>query len=373
MSATELGRVAASEAIERAGVFPEQVNEVIFGQVLTAGTGQAPARQVQLGANIPPEAGALTINKVCGSGLKAVILGAQAILLGDHDCVLVGGMESMSQSPYLLPNARQGFRFGGEDLVDSMIHDGLWDPHNDFHMGQSAEKLAREYNISREEQDQFALESHRKALEAWDRGYFEREVVPVTVDDRGEKRTIDRDERPRSDTSLESLGDLEPAFDPDGTVTAGNASGISDGASALVLASSSFLQEQESMDRSLACLNGYATGGVEPEWVMRAPLQAIEALHRKTGDSMKGYDIIEINEAFAAQGCHLLDQMEIPDDRFNVHGGAVALGHPIGCTGARILTTLVHALHVHEEKNGLASLCLGGGNGVSVSIEAINL
>lgn len=364
--ATSLGTTVARAAINRADVRPDDVDEVIFGHVLTAGAGQAPARQVQLGANIPVSAGALTINKVCGSGLKAVVLGAQAIMLGDHDCVLVGGMESMSRAPHALDGARDGLGFGGGELLDTMIHDGLRDAHNGEHMGHAAELIAEEFGISREEQDRFALRSHRRAVKAWSTGAFEREVVPVKPPDSSGRETVTNDERPRENTSLENLSALSPAFRGDGTVTAGNASGISDGASALVLASQSFV-ERHGLS-SQVHLTGYATGGVEPERVMLAPMDAVQRHEDAWDVSVSDMDLIEVNEAFAVQGCCLLDRMNIPEDRFNIHGGAVALGHPIGCTGARILTTLINALHWHDECHGLATLCLGGGNGVSVSV-----
>ncbi len=363
---TELGTAVARAAIERAEIEAERVEEVIFGNVLTAGVGQAPARQVQLESDIPVRAGALTINKVCGSGLKAVILGAQAIMLGDHDCVLVGGMESMSQAPYSLHGARDGLGFGGRELTDTMIHDGLRDAHHGEHMGQAAERIAEEYDISREEQDQFAIRSHRRAIRAWSNGVFDREVVPVRPSEGPGAKTLKKDERPRENTSTEQLATLSPAFREEGTVTAGNASGISDGASALVMASRSFVDQNDLS--SQVCLTGYATGGVEPERVMLAPIDTVQRHEQNWNVSLSDMDLIEINEAFSVQGCCLADQMNLPEDRFNMHGGAVALGHPIGCTGARILTTLINALHWHDERHGLAALCLGGGNGVSVSV-----
>lgn len=369
VEATELGTIATREALERSGVDPSQVGEVIIGNVLSAGLGQAPARQVQLGADIPPETGALTINKVCGSGLKAAVLGAQAIKLKDHDCVVVGGMESMSNSPYLLPDAREGTGFGHGDLVDSMIHDGLWDVYNDYHMGNTAEVVAEEFDISREDQDTFALKSHEKAIKAWEEGWFDREVVAVEKETRKGTEVVRKDERPRSDSSLEDMAKLPPVFQSDGTVTAANSSGLSDGASSLVLASARFA-EQHDLD-PLARITGYATGGVDPEHVMLAPLNTIEQHKEKTGLTISDFDLVEINEAFSSQGCIMLEELDLTEDTMNIHGGAVALGHPIGCTGARILTTLTNALEQHDRETGLATLCLGGGNGVSVSIERI--
>ncbi len=363
----ELGVTTAEASLDRSGVSREDVEEVIFGNVLTAGVGQAPARQVQLGAGVPAQAGALTINKVCGSGLKAIVLGAQAILLEDHDVVLTGGMENMSRAPYLIPELRDGFNMGDGDLVDSMIHDGLWDSFNDIHMGETAERVAEKYSISRKDQDKFAYNSHKKAVEAQENGYFDEEIVSVSAGRNGE---VTEDERPRPDTSVESLGELSPAFRRDGTVTPGNASGINDGASSLVLASEEVVEEEHL--EPLGRITGYATGGVEPEWVMEAPLPTIDNHLEKNNLTLDEFDLIEINEAFSAQGVMLLDELDIHPEQFNVHGGAVALGHPIGCTGARIVTTLLHALHTHGEQTGLAALCLGGGNGVSLSVEAIS-
>lgn len=364
---TDLGTTVAREAIDRAKIDASVIEEVIIGNVLTAGVGQAPARQVQLGADIPSSAGALTINKVCGSGLKALVLGAQAIMLGDHDCVLVGGMESMSRAPHLLRGVREGLSFGGEELVDSMIYDGLWDVYNDYHMGNAAEWVADEFDISREEQDQFALHSHRKAIQAWENGAFDREVVLVEHPTEPGEVLLERDERPREDTSLEALGNLSPSFQENGTITAGNASGLSDGASALVLASESFVKQHNIS--SQVRLTGYATGGVDPEQVMLAPIDTVQQHEQAFDVSVNEMDLVEINEAFSVQGCCLQHEMNLSEKTLNVHGGAVALGHPIGCTGARIMTTLINALYSHEKERGLAALCLGGGNGVSVSVE----
>lgn len=364
---TDLGQIAGRAAIERADIDRSAVEEVIFGNVLTAGVGQAPARQVQLGVNVPASAGAMTINKVCGSGLKSLILAAQAIMLDDHDCVLVGGMESMSRAPHLLRGAREGLSFGGDQLIDSMIYDGLWDVHNGHHMGNAAEWLAEEYDISQERQDRFALNSHRKAVKAWESGAFEREVVPVNGSEPSADPVLSVDERPRNDTSLDALSELSPSFKEHGTVTPGNASGISDGASALVVASESFVKRHGIS--SQVRLTGYATGGVEPQKVMLAPIDTVQRHEETFGIAPEDVDLVEINEAFAVQGCCLQNQLDLPDEKLNVHGGAVALGHPIGCTGARIMTTLINALYWHDRSEGLATLCLGGGNGVSVSVE----
>lgn len=369
VDAPDLGATAAEEAVQRAEIQEDLVDEVIFGNVLTAGVGQAPARQVALNAGLPVEVPAVTVNKVCGSGLKTVMQGTQAILAGDADCILAGGMENMSQSPYLLPELRKGMGLGHGELIDHMIHDGLWDVYNDFHMGNSAEKVASEYSVSRTEQDKFALSSHEKALKAQEKGFFDEELVPVEIEKRSDTVTVHEDEGPREDTNLDQLGKLSPVFDSEGTVTAGNASGISDGASAVLVCSEAFVDEHN-LD-PLARITGYAAGGVEPAWVMMAPVQALKNLEHRTETPLSDYDFIEINEAFSAQGCALSKELDIPDDKLNPHGGSVALGHPIGCTGARILTTLIHALRQHGKDQGVAALCLGGGNSVSTSVEIV--
>ena len=355
------------ETIARTKIDPETIDEVILGNVLTAGIGQAPARQAAIFGGVSPAVGALTINKVCGSGLKSVMLAAQAIRVGDAHAVIAGGMENMSLAPYLLPDARAGQRLGNGRLVDSMVNDGLWDCYNDFHMGNTAELVSKKYKVSREAQDEFAVQSHQKALAAMKRGDFNDEIVPVTVP-QGKKDPIvvSSDEGPRADTSIESLAKLKPVFDKEGTVTAGNASTINDGSAVLLVTSES--RARELGLTVLAVIDAYTTGGMEPEWVMMAPLKAVTKLLEKTKTRITDYDAIELNEAFAAQGVALIRELKIPTERLNVNGGAVALGHPIGASGARVLVTLIHALRKRGGKRGLASLCLGGGNAVAMSI-----
>ncbi|HEX9792586.1 MAG TPA: acetyl-CoA C-acetyltransferase [Planctomycetota bacterium] len=366
--APELGAMAVREALARAGVAPDAVDEVILGNVLQAGIGQAPARQAARFAGIPDSVPPLTINKVCGSGLKAVMLAAQSIRAGDNGLVVAGGMESMSQAPYLAPQARLGSRLGHAQLLDAMIHDGLWDVYSDKHMGLTGELVADEYGIDRAAQDAFSAESHRRAAAAWDSGRFDAETFAVEVPQRkGDPLTVDRDEGVRPDTTLESLGKLKPAFTKNGSVTAGNASQISDGAAALVVASAE--RARELGVAPMARITAYAAGGMAPEWVMMAPKAAVENLEARSGMSRHDFDLIEINEAFASGACSLLKTLELDPAKVNVHGGAVALGHPIGASGARILTTLLYALQDRGLKKGLATLCLGGGNAVALAVE----
>jgi acetyl-CoA C-acetyltransferase len=392
-SATALGALVVREAVARAGVPPARVDEAILGNVLSAGLGQAPARQAAIHGGLPPEVAALTINKVCGSGLKAVMLAQQAIALGDADVVVAGGMESMSNAPYLLRGARDGLRLGDGKMVDSLIHDGLWDSFGDLHMGCTGEIVARKYGITREEQDAYAFESHRRAIAAMDSGAFKDEILPVTLpgrtrppddDARREPESLRRaaggpggrdasapqlkeDEAPRRDTSLEALARLKPAFEENGTVTAGNAPGLNDGAAALVIASREVARE---LGRTpLARIVAQATSGVEPSLVMMSPVEAVRKLWKKTGWSASTVDLVELNEAFAVQSLAVIRELGLDPARVNVHGGAVALGHPIGASGARVLTTLLHALARHGKKRGLATLCLGGGNGVALAVE----
>ncbi|MBL4769784.1 MAG: acetyl-CoA C-acetyltransferase [Planctomycetes bacterium] len=370
MSAPELGALAAKEAISRAGIDASAIEEVIFGNVLAAGLGQNPARQVALGAGIPAAVGAMTINKVCGSGLKAVMLAAQAIRAGDADCVLAGGMESMSNAPYLLPEARRGVRLGHGKLIDSMVNDGLWDKYNDFHMGQTAELVADKYSITREEQDAFAVESHRRASEAEKAGRFDAERFEVSVPQRRKDPiAFNSDENIRHDASLEGMGKLRAAFKRDGSVTAGNASSINDGACALVVMSA---ERAEALGvKPLAKITAYATSGMAPEWVMMAPELSIRACAEKVGMQPGDFDLHEINEAFSVAAIALRKQLDLDPNKINVNGGAVALGHPIGASGARILTTLLYAMQQNSAKTGMASLCLGGGNAVSLAVEAL--
>jgi acetyl-CoA C-acetyltransferase len=316
---------------------------------------------------VAPSVAAVTINKVCGSGLKSVMLAAQAIKAGDAEVVIAGGMENMSLAPYLLPDARAGQRLGHGKLIDAMINDGLWDCYSDFHMGNTAELVAKKYNISRETQDEFAVESHKKAIAATERGDFKDEIVPVSIPQaKGDAVAISVDEGPRADASKEKLAKLRPAFEKDGSVTAGNASTINDGASVLLVMSET--KAKELGLEVLAVIDAYATGGMEPQWVMMAPVKAVGKLLDRTKTRITDYDLVELNEAFAVQGVALIRELKIPPERLNVNGGAVALGHPIGASGARVLTTLIHAMRKRRAKRGLVSLCLGGGNAVAMSI-----
>jgi acetyl-CoA C-acetyltransferase len=369
LSAPELGAKAVAESIRRAGLDAKQIDEAILGNVLQAGLGQNAARQAALKGGCDPRVAALTINKVCGSGLKAVALAAQAVQLGESQIVVAGGMESMSNAPYLLPQARTGYRLGDGRLVDSMIHDGLWDAYEDFHMGMTGELVAEKYGISREEQDRFAVESHRKAVRARKSCFFEAQIVPIEVPlKKGEPVVIKYDESPREDTSMEALAKLKPAFKKDGTVTAGNAPGTNDGAAALIVTSernAGHLGKQP-----LARIVAQAVSGVEPKWVMMAPVDAVEKLLAKTGwDREKDVDLVELNEAFAVAAIAVIDQLKLDPERVNVNGGAVALGHPIGASGSRILVTLLYELARRNLRRGIAALCLGGGNAVALAVE----
>jgi acetyl-CoA C-acetyltransferase len=366
--APELGTIAIREALRRASVDGKDVEEVIFGTVLQAGLGQNPARQAALGAGLPPEVPSVTINKVCGSGLKAVMLAAQAIRAGDAHVIVAGGQESMSRAPYLSLEARNGLRLGHGKLVDAMVHDGLWDVYNDFHMGTTGDLVAERCSVTREDQDRFAVESHHRAARAQEEGAFKEEIVPVEIKGKkGDVVRVEKDEGIRADTSVESLAKMKPAFGEKGTVTAANASQISDGASALVV-----MSDAEAKKRGLtplARITGYAAGGTEPKWVMLAPVYAVRNLEKRTGTKTGSYDLVELNEAFSSAACAVTKELGIDLARTNVHGGAVALGHPIGASGARILTTLLYALKRRNAKRGLAALCLGGGNAVALSVE----
>ncbi|MGH2538135.1 MAG: acetyl-CoA C-acyltransferase [Candidatus Promineifilaceae bacterium] len=381
-SAPELGAAAVAAAVERAGVDPASVYEVIMGNVLSAGEGQAPARQAALGAGLPGSVGALAVNKVCGSGLKAVMLAANAIAAGEADVLVAGGMESMSQAPYLLPDARQGLRYGHGRLVDSALHDGLWCAFQDWGMGNAAEFIARQFEVTREEMDEYALASHQKAAEATAAGRFAAEIAPVRIEGRkGQTSLVSRDESIRADfsngaysltTSLEQLANLPPAFEDDGQVTAGNAPGLNDGAAALVVMSREAAEAQAL--RPLARIVGYTLAGVDPQWIFAAPARAIPRLLERVGWTLDEVDLIELNEAFAAQvlsnGAELRQRgLSWNWDRVNVNGGAVALGHPLGATGARLLVTLLHALQARDLRRGLAALCLGGGEAVALAVE----
>jgi len=369
-SAPALGAMVVREAVARAGVPPELVDEVILGNVVSAGLGQAPARQAALHGGLPPKVAALTINKVCGSGLKAVMLAAQAIANGDAEVVVAGGMESMSNCPYLLTRVREGMRLGHGEAVDSMIWDGLWDPYEDYHMGCTGEIVAEKYGVTRQEQDAYALESHRKAVAAIRAGRFRDEIVPVPLPaKKGAPVLYAVDEGPREETSLEALAKLKPAFKEGGTVTAGNAPGVNDGAAALVVTSA---QTARALGRKpLARIVGQAVAGLEPALVMMAPVDAVRKLWKKTGWSASTVDLVELNEAFAVQAVAVCRELELDPAKVNVNGGAVALGHPIGASGARILTTLLYALRDRGKSRGVATLCLGGGNGVALAVEVV--
>ena len=370
LSAVQLGAAAVREVVRRAGIDAAVVDECIMGNVLPAGLGQNPARQAALFGGLAQEAAALTINKVCGSGLKAVALGAQAIQTGNAEVVVAGGMESMTNAPYLLPQGRQGFRMGNSTVVDSMVHDGLWDVYNDFHMGITAEKVAEKYGISREEQDRFALESHRKAAAGWADGRFQAEVVSVEVAGRkGAVTVCDRDESIRPELTLEALAALKPAFRKDGTVTAGNAPGVNDAAAAVVLMSAS--RAKALGLAPMAVIRGQATSGVAPEWVMMAPVTGVQKLLAKIGWERDSVDLFELNEAFAVQALAVTRELGLNPDKVNVNGGAVAIGHPIGASGARVLVTLIHAVAQRGAHRGVAALCLGGGNSVALAIERV--
>jgi acetyl-CoA C-acetyltransferase len=370
LKAPELGAIAVREAVRRAGIDPATVNECILGNVVSAGLGQAPARQAALKGGLDNSVGALTINKVCGSGLKAVMLASQGIATGDIDIAVAGGMESMSNCPYLLHRVREGLRMGDATIVDSMIHDGLWDAFHDIHMGLTGEVVAEKYRVTREQQDCYAVDSHRKAAAATKQGWFKNEIVPVSLPQKkGDPIVIDRDEPIREDTTLESLSRLKPAFKKDGTVTAGNAPGVNDGAAALVVMGADVAARLNLTP--IARIIGQATSGLEPKLVMMTPVEAVKKVLQKTGWTIDDVDLVELNEAFAVQAVAVTRELGLDPSRVNVQGGAVALGHPIGASGARVLTTLLYALRRLGKKRGIATLCLGGGNGVALAIEML--
>jgi len=367
-SAVELGTTVVGALIHRFSLPVERVDEIIMGNVVSAGLGQNPARQVGLKAGLLPQVAALTVNKVCGSGLKAVGLAAQSVQLGEAELVIAGGMESMSNAPYLLPQAREGFRIGHAKALDSMIHDGLWDAFEDYHMGNTGEIVAEKYRITRQQQDEHAFNSHRKAIRAIQEGRFRNEIVPVVISQKkGEPILVEIDESPREDSSLEKLNALKPAFKKDGTVTAGNAPGTNDGAAAVIV--SSFEAAKEMNLIPLAKIRAQAVSGVEPRLVMMAPVSAVEKLLQKAGWKRDEVDLYEINEAFSVQAVAVIQELGLDPARVNVNGGAVALGHPIGCSGARILVTLVHEMIRRNARKGVAALCLGGGNAVAMAVE----
>src|SRR5690348_3480391 len=370
LSATQLGALAVREAVKRAKLDPAQVDECIMGNVVSAGLGQNPARQAALNGGLPPEMSALTINKVCGSGLKAIALAAQAIQTGNSGIVVAGGMESMTNAPYLLPQGRGGFRMGNSVVVDSMVHDGLWDAFNDYHMGVTGENVAEKYGITREEQDEYALNSHRKAAAARREGRFKAEIIPVEVPakKKGQAPTIvDTDESTREDASLEVLRSLKPTSKKDGTVTAGNAPGVNDAAAAVVAMSAG--RARELGLKPLVTIQAQATSGVDPKWVMMAPVSGIRKVLERAGWTAESVNLFELNEAFSVQAIAVTRELGIPLEKVNVNGGAVAIGHPIGASGARVLITLIYEMMRRDVKRGVAALCLGGGNSVALAVE----
>jgi acetyl-CoA C-acetyltransferase len=370
LSATQLGAVAVREAVKRAKLDPAQVDECIMGNVVSAGLGQNPARQAALNGGLPPEVSALTINKVCGSGLKAIALAAQAIQTGNSGIVVAGGMESMTNAPYLLPQGRSGFRMGNSVVVDSMVHDGLWDAFNDYHMGVTGENVAEKYGISREEQDCYALNSHRKAAVARREGRFKAEIVPVEIPakKKGQAPTIvEADESIREDATLEALRALKPAFKKDGTVTAGNAPGVNDAAAAVVVMTAG--RARDLGLKPLVTIRAQATSGIDPKWVMMAPVSGIRKVLERAGWTAESVDLFELNEAFSVQAIAVTRELGIPLEKVNVNGGAVGIGHPIGASGARVLITLIYEMMRRDVKRGVAALCLGGGNSVAMAVE----
>ena len=369
-TAPQLGAIVVREAVKRANIDAKQVDECIMGNVVSAGLGQNPARQAAIYGGLAPEVGAMTINKVCGSGLKAVALAAQAIQTENSSIVVAGGMESMTNAPYLLPQARKGYRLGNATIVDSMVHDGLWDIYNDYHMGITGENVAEKYGITREEQDEFAVNSHRKAVAAIKECRFKAQVVPVELPAKKKGAApgiFDKDEGPREDTTIEVLRSLKPAFKKDGTVTAGNAPGVNDGAAAVVVTSAQRAKDlgAQAMVRIVA----QATSGVEPKWVMMAPVGAVRKIWEKTGWKKDEVDLYELNEAFSVQALGVIRELGLDLNKVNVNGGAVAIGHPIGASGARVLVTLIYEMIRRDVHRGIAALCLGGGNAVAMAVE----
>ncbi len=370
LSATQLGAIAVREAVKRSGVEPARMDECIMGNVISAGLGQNPARQAAIFGGLPPEVGAMTVNKVCGSGLKAVGLAAQAIQTGNSTIVVAGGMESMTNAPYLLPQARKGYRLGDAQIIDSMVRDGLWDIYNDYHMGMTGENVADKYGITREEQDEFAVNSHRKAVAAIKECRFKSQIVPVELPAKKKGSApvlFDKDESPREDTTIEILRSLKPAFKKDGTVTAGNAPGVNDGAAAVVVTSTATAKELGS--KPMVRIVAQATSGIDPKWVMMAPVSAVRKLWEKTGWKNDDVDLYELNEAFSVQALGVMRELSLNPDKVNVNGGAVAIGHPIGASGARVLVTLIYEMIRRDVHRGIAALCLGGGNAVAMAVE----
>ncbi len=371
-TAPQLGAIAVREAVKRANVDPAQVDECIMGLVVAAGLGQNPARQAALNGGLPNTVGAMTINKVCGSGLKAVALATQAIQTGNAEIVVAGGMESMTNAPYLLPQARKGYRLGNSQIIDSVVNDGLWDIYNNYHMGMTGENVAQKYGVTREQQDEYAVNSHKKAVQAWKECRFKSQVVPVELPAKkkgGPTTFLEMDEGPREDTSAEALGNLKPVFKKDGTVTAGNASTMNDGSAAVVVTSA--VKAKQLGAQPMVRVVAQATSGIAPEWVMMAPVDGIRKIWAKTGWKPEDVDLYEINEAFSVQSVAVIKELGIDPARVNVNGGAVALGHPIGASGTRVLVTLIYELIRRNGKRGIAALCLGGGNSVAMAVERV--
>jgi len=369
-SAPQLGAIVVREAVKRAGVEVAEIDECIMGNVVSAGLGQNPARQAAIFGGLSSATGAMTINKVCGSGLKAVALAAQAVQTGNSSIVVAGGMESMTNAPYLLPQARKGYRLGNGQVIDSMVHDGLWDIYNDYHMGITGENVAEKYGITREEQDQFAVNSHRKTVAATKECRFKSQIVPVELPPKkkgGEPVIFDKDESPREDTTIETLRSLKPAFKKDGTVTAGNAPGVNDGAAAVVVTSAR--RAQELLAKPMVRIVAQATSGIDPKWVMLAPIGAVRKIWEKTGWKNDDVDLYELNEAFSVQALGVMRELGLDPNKVNVNGGAVAIGHPIGASGARVLVTLIYEMIRRDVHRGIAALCLGGGNAVAMAVE----
>ena len=366
IKATDLGALTVKEAVRRAGIESTDVDECIMGNVISAGLGQNPARQAAVNGGLPVEIGSFTVNAVCGSGMKSVMLAADAIKAGEYDCIVAGGMESMSRAPYLMPGARFGYTMNDQIVKDSMVNDGLWDIFNDQHMGMTGEIVADRFNVTREDADQLSYESHMKAATAMKAGAFKDEILPVTVKQKKQEIIFDHDEGIREDTTLEALAKLRPVFKENGRVTAGNSSQLSDGASALVISSMSWAKEHGI--KPLATIEAYGERGVLPEYIMEAPIPTTRHVLKKAGMTIDDIDLFEHNEAFATASCAVKKELNVSDEIFNVNGGAVALGHPIGCSGARVITTLLYALKNRNKEVGLGTLCLGGGNAVSMII-----
>ncbi|AGN27215.1 thiolase family protein [Candidatus Methanomassiliicoccus intestinalis] len=366
-TAPQLGAKVISEAVQRSKLEPADIQECIMGIVLSAGTGQNPARQAALNAGLPVEIGSLNVNKICGSGLKSVMLAANSVRVGEHEAIVAGGMESMSSAPYLLMDGRFGYRLGDNKIVDHLVHDGLWDAPTDAHMGMTAEIVAERFNVTREQADELSFQSHVKSNNATKNGYFSKEILPLTVKSKKTEFEFKEDEGIRPDISMEALSKLRPAFKKDGIVTAGNSSQISDGAAALVITSRKYAEEKSL--NILASIRDYNTGGTKPEWIMEAPISTTQTLLKRNDMTIDDIDLFEHNEAFATASVAVKKTLEVPDEKFNVNGGAVAIGHPIGCSGARVLVSLIYELQRAQKHRGLLTLCLGGGNAVSMIIE----